>query len=78
MASQDVEQCPYLVAVMADHLWLYPTSAYCRRPDGRVRVPSAATLTAICATPAYRACPGYRASADRPVPAAASHGEQAV
>lgn len=57
-ASSD-EQCPFLVAVTADWLWLYPTGGYCRRPDGRVRLPAGATLTCICMTPAYLVCPGY-------------------
>jgi len=53
------EECPYLVGVMADRLWLVPTGIYCRRPDGRVRVPAAATLTCICMTAAHLVCPRY-------------------
>jgi hypothetical protein len=56
------EECPFLVPVMADRLWLRPTEAYCRRPDGRVRVPAAATLTCICTTRAHLVCPGYVAA----------------
>lgn len=51
--------CPFLVSVLADRLWLYPVSAYCRRPDSRVRVPAPATMTQFCASTSYRRCPGY-------------------
>jgi len=57
--AQHVDGCPYLVPVMADSLWLFPTNAYCRRPSGRVRVPAPATMTCICETLAHLACPGY-------------------
>lgn len=60
-----MKTCPFLVPVVADRLWLYPVSAYCRRPDARVRVPGAVTLADVCMTPSYRACPGYRLSAAR-------------
>jgi hypothetical protein len=55
-----------LVPVMADQLWLSPTSVYCRRPNGRVRVPAAATLACICTTPAHLVCPDYLAGGGRP------------
>ena len=58
-AARGPQECPFLVPVMADHLWLSPLGAYCRRPDGRVRVPARSTLTCICTTPAYLLCPGY-------------------
>lgn len=64
-ASQD-EPCPFLMPVMADRLWLLPTGCYCRRPDGRVRVPAPATLTCICLTPAHLVCPGYLEAAGYP------------
>jgi hypothetical protein len=53
------EACPRLVPVMADRLWLYPTAVYCRRADGRVRVPGASTLDCVCLTAAHFVCPGY-------------------
>ena len=58
-AARGQEECPFLVPVMADRLWLNPLGAYCRRPDGRIRVPARSTLTCICTTPAYLLCPGY-------------------
>jgi hypothetical protein len=61
-AWQEVEPCPFLVAVTADWLWLYPTPAYCRRPGGSVRVPARLTFDTVCTTNAYRECPGYRAA----------------
>ncbi|OGK88317.1 MAG: hypothetical protein A2X52_12620 [Candidatus Rokubacteria bacterium GWC2_70_16] len=60
------EMCPFLVPVTADRLWMYPVGAYCRRPGGGVRVPAPATLASVCATPAHRACGGYRAGRDEP------------
>lgn len=52
-------RCPYLMPVTADHMWMYPVSAYCRRPEGAIRVPSAKTLELVCSTPAYVECPGF-------------------
>ena len=26
-------QCPFLIPVVADGLWMYPVPAYCRRPN---------------------------------------------
>jgi hypothetical protein len=57
--TSHVEECPFLVAVVADRLWRDPTSAYCRRPDGRVRVPARSTMACICMTQAHLVCPGY-------------------
>jgi len=52
--------CPLLMPVAADRLWLYPVAAYCRGPDGRIRVPSPrTTLPCICMTRAHLLCPGY-------------------
>lgn len=59
VASKEAEPCPFLVPVMADRLWLYPVGAYCRRPDGRVRIAAPTTLTCICMTPAHLVCSGY-------------------
>ncbi|HTY76174.1 MAG TPA: hypothetical protein VMI34_00015 [Candidatus Bathyarchaeia archaeon] len=55
-------RCPYLVPVTADHMWMYPVSAYCRRPDGDIRVPSAKTLEQVCSTSAYVECLGFLAT----------------
>ena len=64
------DTCPFLVPVIADRLWTYPTSVYCRRPDHRVRVPAARTLASVCTTAAYLECSGYRDSAPRKTPGA--------
>jgi hypothetical protein len=68
----EAEQCPFLVAVMADPLWPRPVSDYCRRPDGRLRVPAPVRVACICMTPAHLVCAGYLASAggglDGPLP----------
>jgi hypothetical protein len=64
-ANRPAEACPFLVPVMADRLWLRPTGAYCRRPDGRVRIPAASTIDCICMTPAYLVCAGYLQGQDR-------------
>jgi hypothetical protein len=60
MSGEADARCPFLVPVVADLLWLHPVSAYCRRPDVRVRVPAPATLARTCTMPGYVRCPGYR------------------
>jgi hypothetical protein len=57
------ERCPFLVPVMADRLWMYPTPAYCRRLDTQVKVPAPSTMLSVCASPAYVQCPGFVVSA---------------
>ena len=64
MADAD-DRCPFLVPVMADRLWMYPTSAYCRRPDAHVKVPAPETFLRVCASPRHVRCPGFLASAGR-------------
>ena len=64
--TMHAEACPCLVPVIADRLWLYPTTAYCRRADGRVRVPAASTLDCICLTAAHLVCTGYLEGLDQP------------
>ncbi len=54
--------CPFLIPVVADRLWLYPVGSYCRRPDGRARVPARSTVRTVCTAPSYRRCAGYRAA----------------
>ena len=65
-APTEAEPCPFLVAVMADHLWPRPVSNYCRRPDGRLRVPAPVAVTCICMTPAHLVCAGYLAAVETP------------
>jgi hypothetical protein len=56
----EVEQCPFLVPVTADSLWLYPAPAFCRRPGSAVRLPSPrTTLPCVCMTVAHLVCPAY-------------------
>ena len=55
------EACPYLVQVMADHLWLYPVSGYCTS-GGRTRVPGALRIAEVCVEPAHTRCSGYLAA----------------
>jgi hypothetical protein len=57
--------CPFLVPVVADRLWMYPTAAYCRSRD-RVRVPATTTIGTVCAGPSHRQCAGYRAGITPP------------
>lgn len=56
------ESCPFLCSVVADWMFVYPVSAFCRRPSGGVRVPGSDTLERLCMS-AYAECPGYVASA---------------
>ena len=64
MAYAD-DRCPFLVPVMADHLWMYPMPAYCRRPDAGVKVPAPETFLRVCVSPRHVRCPGFLASAGR-------------
>ena len=59
------DQCPFLIAVMADSLWMLPVPAYCRRPDARVKVPSRETLMRVCTTTGHARCRGFQTSARR-------------
>lgn len=61
--------CPFLVPVIADRLWLYPVSAYCRRPDGPIRVPAPATMARFCTGADHGRCPGFHAELHPPAPA---------
>lgn len=61
--------CPFLVPVIADRLWLYPIPAYCRRPDGPIRVPAPATMARFCTAADYGRCPGLHAGPRPPAPA---------
>lgn len=60
--SSVATRCPFLVPVTVDHLWMYPVSAYCRRPEGGIKVPAGSTLEQVCSTPAYTGCPGFLAT----------------
>lgn len=58
----DDDCCPFLVSVMADQLWVYPVSAYCRRPGATVKVPAPETFAGVCLTREHARCPGFRAA----------------
>jgi len=56
---------------MADHLWMYPMPAYCRRPHAPVKVPARETQLRVCDSPRHIRCPGFLASVEgQPVPGA--------
>jgi hypothetical protein len=61
MMSQS-DQCPFLIPVMADGLWMYPVPAYCRRPSAPVKVPAPGTLARVCTTCQHAQCPGFQTS----------------
>jgi len=61
--SDPAGQCPYLIPVIADTLWMSPTSAYCHRPDAGVKVPARETVERVCTTPAHADCAGFREAA---------------
>jgi hypothetical protein len=56
--SESSEACPFLVPVTADRMFMYPVSAFCRRPDHTVRVPASRTLAQVCCTRDYLSCTG--------------------
>ena len=59
--EQEKPECPFLTPVMVDSLWMYPTALFCQIPLGRVRIPGAATLAAVCLNGQYRdRCEVYR------------------
>lgn len=68
MTDRDA-RCPFLVPVMADRLWIFPVSAYCRRPNAGVYVPAVEKFVSLCAGGGHEACPGYRAAMESLSPA---------
>ena len=63
------ERCPFLVPVTADHLFVFPVPAFCRRPDAGVYVPSVEKFVILCAGGGHEECPGYRAAMESLSPA---------
>jgi hypothetical protein len=53
------KRCPFLVPVMADQLWMYPVSEYCRRSDQLPRVPARETFLSLCDSSSHLRCPDY-------------------
>ena len=61
MTERDA-RCPFLVPVTADRLWVFPTPAYCRRPNAGVYVPGVRKFVSLCAGGGHEDCPGYQAA----------------
>ena len=59
---EENSKCPFVVTVVADHLWLSPVPGYCRRPDERVKVPGSETFARWCMTSNSAKCPSYQQS----------------
>ncbi len=60
--SFESEACPCLTPVVNDRLWIVNTGAYCRRGDGRIRLPARVTLQTTCTTSAHLTCEGFSRS----------------
>lgn len=56
-------QCPFLIPVVADQLWMYPVPAYCRQPGAPVKVPAPEALVRVSTTGEHARCPGFQRSA---------------
>lgn len=54
-----MDRCPYLVDVSVDWLWLYPGGVFCRRPDGRIRIPAPGSVAGRCEGQGFLQCDGY-------------------
>jgi hypothetical protein len=63
------ERCPFLVPVTADHLFVFPVPAFCRRPNAGVYVPSVEKFMRLCVGGAHAECPGYVAAMELLSPA---------
>jgi hypothetical protein len=60
--ASETDICPCLMPLVNDQLVMVPTRVFCRRSDGRIRLPARATLLTTCTSGAYRECAGYRAT----------------
>ena len=58
-AAADVDRCPFLVDLTPDGRVGHRPTVVCRRPDGRIRIPSEATLATHCVGGRFRDCDGY-------------------
>lgn len=58
----DEQPCPNLMPRSAQRAGgsAFPLPAYCRLPNGRVRVPTRAEVASLCSDGQYVNCPGYR------------------
>ena len=61
--APEVETCPYFQCVTATPGRRESYAAYCRRPDGAVRVPSIDERDRFCVAGRHHDCPGYRGMA---------------
>jgi len=61
MTEPESQECPFLVPVTADRIWIFPVSAYCRRPGHATRVPAPGTIASVCTRPEHCECAGFRA-----------------
>lgn len=52
--------CPYWSGGTAEPTKGVTYAAYCRRPDGAVRIPSREEAARFCVTGHHGDCPGYR------------------
>jgi hypothetical protein len=52
--------CPYLTPKLSGRPATFSVPVYCRKPNGRVRVPSRDQLMALCTAGHHHDCPGYR------------------
>ena len=60
MTDPERDECPFLVPVTADRIWIFPVAAYCRRPGHAIRVPGTSTFASVCTRPEHCECEGYR------------------
>jgi hypothetical protein len=51
--------CPFLTPKASGPPPAFSISVYCRRPNGRVRVPPRDQLMFLCTAGHHHACPGY-------------------
>jgi hypothetical protein len=58
----DEQPCPNLMPRSAQRAGgsAFPLPAYCRLPNGKVRVPTRAEVASLCSDGHYVNCPGYR------------------
>ncbi len=52
--------CPFLTPKMREREAVFSLPAYCRLPNGRVRVPTHEQLVFLCTAGQHHDCPGYR------------------
>jgi hypothetical protein len=58
--GEAIPGCPYLWPGVPRALDPLPFAVYCRRPGGRIRIPSRDELRRFCVGARHVHCPGYR------------------